>query len=135
MPTKIICDTHVLLFWANEPDRLTLLAKKILDENRGKGTLASADITLWEIALLHEKGRIVLPPDVSIEGYMQAIITALNLEVLAITPEIAALSRSEFFRHQDPADRLISSTAIIHQAPLVSADKKLSALEPLKIFW
>ena len=135
MPTKIICDTHVLLFWANEPDRLTLLAKKILDENRGKGTLASADITLWEIAHLHEKGRIVLPPDVSIERYMQAIIHALNLEVLAITPEIAALSRSEVLRHQDPADRLIASTAIIHQAPLVSADKKLSELEPIKILW
>jgi PIN domain nuclease of toxin-antitoxin system len=135
MPMKIICDTHVLLFWANESDRLTLLAKKTLDENRGKKTLASSDMTLWEIAHLHEKGRIVLPPDVSIEGSMQAIITALNLEVLVITPEIAALSRSEAFRHQDPADRLIASTAIIHQAPLISADKKLSALAPLTILW
>jgi len=135
MPTKIICDTHVLLFWANEPDRLTLLARKTLDENRGKWTLASADMTLWEIALLHEKGRIVLPPNVSIEGSMQAIIHALNLEVLAITPEIAALSRSESFRHQDPANRLIASTALIHQDPLISADKKLSALKPLTILW
>ena len=67
MPTKIICDTHVLLFWANEPDRLTVRAKKTLDENREKGILASADITLWEIALLHERGRMVLPPDVTIE--------------------------------------------------------------------
>lgn len=74
-------------------------------------------MTLWEIALPHEKERIVLTPNVTIEGYLQAIITALNLEVLAITPEIAALSRSEVFRHQDPADRLIASTAIIHQAP------------------
>lgn len=39
MPTKIICDTHVLLFWANEPDRLTVRAKKTLDENREKGIL------------------------------------------------------------------------------------------------
>ena len=135
MPTKIICDTHVLLFWANEPDRLTVRAKKTLDENREKGILASADITLWEIALLHERGRMVLPPDVSVERHMQAIIYALNLEVLAITPEIAALSRSGMFRHQDPADRFIASTAIIHQAPLISADRKLSELEPLKIIW
>ena len=39
MPTKIICDTHVLLFWANEPDRLTVRAEKTLDENREKGIL------------------------------------------------------------------------------------------------
>ena len=66
---------------------------------------------------------------------MQAIIYALNLEVLAITPEIAALSRSGMFRHQDPADRLIASTAIVHQAPLISADKRLSVLDPLRILW
>ena len=135
MPTKIICDTHVLLFWANEPDRLTSLAKKILDENRERGTLACADITLWEIAFLHERGKIILPADISIERYMQAIINALHLEVLTINPEIAALSRSEVFHHQDPADRLIASTAIVHQAPLISADKRLSVLDPLRILW
>ena len=117
------------------PDRLTSLAKKTLDENRERGTLACADITLWEIALLHERGKILLPPDITIERYMQAIINALHLEVLKITPEIAALSRSEVFHHQDPADRLIASTAIIYQAPLISADRKLSELEPLKIIW
>lgn len=135
MPTKIICDTHVLLFWANEPARLTSLARKTLDESKEKGTLACADITLWEMALLHERGKIVLPPDVAIERYMHAIINALHLEVLTITPDIAALSRSEMFHHQDPADRLIASTAIVHQAPLISADKKLSILDQLKILW
>lgn len=135
MPMKIICDTHVLLFWANEPDRLTALAKKTLEENREKRTLACADISLWEIALLHERGKIVLPKDVSIERYMQAMIAALHLEVLTITPEIATLSRSKMFTHQDPADRLIASTAIVHQAPLISSDKKLSTLEFLKILW
>ena len=132
---KIICDTHVLLFWANAPDRLSSLAGKTLDENREKGSLACADITLWEIALLHEKGKIVLPQDVSIERYMQTIVSALCLEVLTITPDIAALSRSGIFSRQDPADRLIAATAIVCQAPLISADKRLAALDSLRILW
>ncbi|AFS53951.1 hypothetical protein LptCag_1737 [Leptospirillum ferriphilum] len=132
---KIICDTHVLLFWANDPGRLTLPARKALKNNMDKGTLGCADITLWEIALLYERGRFTLPLDVTLESYMHGIINALRLRVLSITPEIAALSRSELFHHQDPADRLIAATAIVHQAPLISADKTLATLSPLQILW
>jgi PIN domain nuclease of toxin-antitoxin system len=63
MPT--ICDTHVLLFWAHEPERLTATARQAIEKGRTKGELAIADITLWELALLHERGRLVLPADVS----------------------------------------------------------------------
>lgn len=135
VPTKIICDTHVLLFWANEPDRLTAKARQVLDNNMNRGTLACSDMTLWEMALLHERGRILLPPDVAIVRYMNAIINALKLDVLSITPEIAAISCSELFDHHDPADRLIAATAIIHQAPLITADRKLSALPQLRVLW
>ena len=34
--------------------------------------------------------------------------------------------------YQDPADRLIATT-IVHQAPLISADKTLATLSPLQI--
>ena len=132
---KIICDTHVLLFWANDLGRLTLPARKALEANMDEGTLGCADITLWEIALLHERGRLSLPSGVTPESYMHGIIRALRLNVLAITPDIAALSRSELFCHQDPADRLIAATAIVHQASLISADKKLAALPQLRIIW
>jgi len=131
----IICDTHVLLFWANDKRRLSNPARKALDEGLARRALACADITVWEIALLHERGRLRLPPGIAPSQYMQAITDALRVEILLITPEIAALSRSLPLPHQDPADRLIAATALIHHAPLITADEKLRGLSELHTIW
>ena len=133
MPT--ICDTHILLFWAHEPERLTSTARQALELGRAKGALAIADISLWELALLHERGRLVLPADVSAGFYLQQLLAALRLQVLPITPEIALLSRSTLFQHGDPADRLICATALQLGAPLITADAKLRALPDLDTLW
>lgn len=133
MPT--ICDTHILLFWAHEPERLTSTARQALELGRAKGALAIADISLWELALLHERGRLVLPADVSAGFYLKQLLAALRLQVLPITPEIALLSRSTLFQHGDPADRLIGATALQLGAPLITADTKLRALPDLDTLW
>ena len=133
MPT--ICDTHILLFWAHEPERLTATAWQALEKGRTHGELAIADITLWELALLHERGRLVLPADVTAAFYLKQLLAALRLQVLPITPEIALLSRSDLFLHGDPADRLIGATALQLGAPLITADAKLRALPELHSVW
>lgn len=133
MPT--ICDTHVLLFWAHEPERLSAAARQALEHGRRQAELAIADITLWELALLQERGRLQLPVDVAPAFYLKQLLAALRLEVLPITPEIALLSRSSLFQHGDPADRWIGATALQLGAPLITADAKLRALEGLKTVW
>jgi PIN domain nuclease of toxin-antitoxin system len=52
---RTICDTHILLFWAHEPARLSPRAAEALEQGRAQGQLAIADISLWELALLHER--------------------------------------------------------------------------------
>ena len=133
MPT--ICDTHILLFWAHEPERLSSPARHALELGLTKGELAIADITLWELALLYERGRLVLPADVSASHYMKQLLAALRLQVLPISLEIALLSRSDRFQHGDPADRLIGATALQLGAPLITADAKLRAVPGLDVLW
>jgi PIN domain nuclease of toxin-antitoxin system len=133
MPT--ICDTHVLLLWAHEPERLSAAARQALELGRSQAELAIADITLWELALLQERGRLQLPAEVAPAFYLKQLLAALRLEVLPITPEIALLSRSSLFQHGDRADRLIGATALQLGAPLITADAKLRALEGLKTVW
>lgn len=133
MPT--ICDTHILLFWAHEPERLSAPAQQALNRGRTQSELAIADITLWELALLHERGRLVLPPDVSPDVYLKQLLAAFRLQVLSITPEIAMLSRINRFLHGDPADRLIGATALQLGAPLITADAMLPALRELDTNW
>ena len=133
MPT--ICDTHILLFWAHEPERLSSTARQALEHGLTHSELAIADITLWELALLHERGRLVLPADVAADFYLKQLLAALRLQILPITPEIALLSRSDLFLHGDPADRLIGATALQLGAPLITADTKLRALPDLHSVW
>ena len=133
MPT--ICDTHILLFWAHEPERLSSTARQTLEQGLTHGELAIADITLWELALLLDRGRLVLPADVAADFYLKQLLAALRLQILSITPEIALLSRSDLFLHGDPADRLIGATALQLGAPLITADTKLRALPDLHTVW
>lgn len=82
MPT--ICDTYVLLFWAHEPERLSSAARQALEQGRSQAELAIADITLWELALMQERGRLQLPAEVAPAFYLKQLLAALRLEVLPI---------------------------------------------------
>lgn len=132
---QIICDTHIPLFWANAPSRLSRSAAAALEKGRQDGQLAIADISLWEIALLQERGRLRLPDDVPAVEYLSRLLQALSLNVLPITAEIAVLSRSPLFQHGDPADRLIAATALHGRWPLITADERLHALPTLQCIW
>jgi PIN domain nuclease of toxin-antitoxin system len=132
---QIICDTHIPLFWANAPSRLSRSAAAALEKGRQDGQLAIADISLWEIALLQERGRLRLPDDVPAVEYLSRLLQALSLNVLPITAEITVLSRSPIFQHGDPADRLIAATALHGRWPLITADEKLRSLPALQCIW
>ena len=130
-----ICDTHVLLFWADRPDRLTLSAQKSLTTGKDTGQLACAAISLWEIAVLFRKNRLILPSQHTSVSYMEDIVMSLGLQILPLTPAIAGLAESGIVIHGDPGDRLIAATAIAYQAPLVTADEKLHAVPRLRCIW
>lgn len=132
---RTICDTHVLLFWADAPQRLSASALAAVEQGMDSGSLACADISLWEIALLYTRGRINNRAGVGAGDYIQDILTAMKITVLPITPEIAALSQDPVFVHGDPADRLIGATALAHRAALVTIDEKLRALPGLRCIW
>ncbi len=133
MATQIMCDTHVLIFWQDAPDRLSITARDALEAGVRDKILSCSDISFWEIAMLIHSGR--LRRDISPVQYMEDLCLVLSLTVLPITPEIASLSQDDFFTHKDPADRLIAATAIRHNAPLITADDKLKELNQLTVIW
>jgi PIN domain nuclease of toxin-antitoxin system len=126
-----ICDTHILLFWADDKKRLSAKANAAIEQ----GDLACSDITLWEIAMLYSRGRINNHAGVTAAAYIQDILLGLDVTVLPITPDIAELAQSELFIHGDPADRLIAATSLVHRTSLITADEKLRAIPELRCIW
>jgi PIN domain nuclease of toxin-antitoxin system len=100
---------------------------------RAEGSLACSDIVLWEVAMLAAKNRIAIP--VPVEQFLEELIQALRLQILPISPAVAAKAQDTTLEHGDPADRLIAATAIHHAAPLITADRKLARVARLEVLW
>ena len=133
MHKPVVCDTHALLFWALEPKRLSAKAKREIERALTRGDVACADISLWEITMLSEYGRIKLPDGA--KSFLDDLILALKLNLISINTEIAVLAQTACADHGDPADRLIAATAIHLDAPLVTRDEKLAANPQIKTIW
>ncbi len=131
----IICDTHIPIFYQDAPNRLSRLARETFMRGIEKGGLALADISLWEIAMLFSRGRLNTRAPTTPTDYIRDLIVGYRIEVLPITTDIAVKAQSSIFVHGDPADRLISATAIVHRAPLLTLDEKLRALPDLETIW
>lgn len=129
----ITCDTHAIIFWALTPDRLSSAARRTVAAGRETGDLACADIVLWEIAMLIDKGRVSVPTDAT--TFIRDTVTALRMLILPITTEIAVHAQDPAFTHGDPADRLIAATALFHHCSLVTADERLARFPGLRVIW
>lgn len=130
----ILLDTCVMIFDALAPEQLSKKAVKEIERGRAAKELACCSISLWEIAMLINKGRIKVA--MSPRDFLTDVITANKLQVLPITPDIAFHSSNHpDFAHGDPADRIIAATALHHKAPLLTSDTKLRQMKRLKTVW
>lgn len=117
-----LLDTHVVVRWFTADRRLAVSHRRLLDQQIAAGErLAVSAITLWEIAMLAARGRIVLSDPVA--TFVTAIECHPAIEVLPLSGRIAVDSTQlgpAFPR--DPADQIIAATARAHGLVLMTAD-------------
>jgi PIN domain nuclease of toxin-antitoxin system len=117
----IVIDTHVLVWALDDDDRLGVQARDLINQSE---TILLSAISIWEIALLARKSRLVLEKGVN-EWVKQALALP-SLLLAPLDPAIALDSVSlpgEF--HNDPADRIIIATARHHGIPLLTVDRAI----------
>ena len=67
-----------------------------------------------------------------VENAVRDILNRHPLRVIPLDTEIALLSRTLAFTHEDPADRFIAATACRLRIPLATSDARLIDLPWLK---
>jgi PIN domain nuclease of toxin-antitoxin system len=132
-PILILLDTHVVVWLAQDYQRISRAAQSAIEEARRKDRgLAVSCITLFEIALLASRGRVRLTPDV--ETVLPEI--ERHFVVLPITANIAiqAFELPSGYP-KDPVDRIIGATALIEDIPLVTADVQIRKSRAVPTVW
>jgi PIN domain nuclease of toxin-antitoxin system len=103
---------------------LSSAARKTINAAASAGNLRIAAITLWEIALLASRHRIVLgkPTILWVEEAVAA--STVTVEPLSPSSAVESWELPEKF-HPDPADRMIVATARVTGAVLMTRDQQI----------
>jgi PIN domain nuclease of toxin-antitoxin system len=128
----ILLDTHVLIWAANEPAKLSSRAKEVVRAAGQSGGLAISAITLWELAWLATHGRM------EIIGTVDAFVEEISARtsIRPITTQIAILaSQLPKSYTSDPCDRLIGATAMIEGFALVTRDRNIRECKQISTIW
>jgi PIN domain nuclease of toxin-antitoxin system len=123
--TAPLLDTHAWIWWIDQDARLGAKAIAALDALPRDDRPLLADISLWEVAMLVERGRLAL--DLPLGEWLDAAAHPRSVQLVTVTPSIAAevAALPESF-HRDPADRLIVATSRVLQVPVLTHDKLIS---------
>ena len=121
-------DTHALI-WAVENDPQLSAAARRAAARHGENVVCG--ISLWEVACLVDKKRIRF--SISLADWMDEVTR--RMPVLNLTGEIAARCYALGKFHGDPADRIITATALVHGLTIVTRDEKISRHPGVKTLW
>lgn len=128
----ILLDTHVVIWMASDPGKLSRTAGDAIRKASREGGIAISAMTLWELAWLMTNGRL----DISgtVEAFVEEI--AARTAVRPITPKIAVLATQLPDTYPgDPCDRLIAATALVEGIALVTKDRNIRSCKQVKTIW
>ena len=128
----IVLDTHALLWWALDPERLSAAARDAVDEMERHGGFASA-ISIWELGVKVQRGRLELP--ISVEEFARRIERGRVVELLPVDTSTWLRSLSLRWNHSDPADRVIVATALIRGTRVITKDQAIHAFPDITSVW
>lgn len=118
---NLLLDTHVLLWWLGDPDKLGAAARKAITEPRNSVFVSAT--SAWEIAIKIAIGKLSVPADAT--SWLPQAVHASHFTPLPITIEHALGVEHLPRHHTDPFDRLLISQAAAERLTLVTADPQM----------
>jgi PIN domain nuclease of toxin-antitoxin system len=114
---KLLLDTHLLLWAAAEPDRISLRGRKLIDDPRNELLFSAA--SLWEVAIKRGLGRNDFQVDTRLlrrglldNGYNELPIVSQHVVAIESLPTT----------HKDPFDRILVAQVTVEGITLLTTD-------------
>ncbi|MFM7676388.1 MAG: type II toxin-antitoxin system VapC family toxin [Synechococcus sp.] len=127
---ELLLDTHALLWWLAEPDRLSPAAHQAIADPGHRVHVSAA--SGWEIATKARLGK--LPAASELLDDLPQLLAAQGFEQLPITLRHGLHAGLYPMAHHDPFDRLLAAQAELGGLTLVSLDPALQAF-PCNLLW
>lgn len=125
-----LLDSHVLLWWWFDPDRLSNAVLELLS-NPSTSVLVSA-ASVWELSLKHHQGK--LPELSGVITDLPGLLQADGFEALPISLAHGLRAGAYSQPHRDPFDRMLAAQAELNRLVLLTADPQLSTF-PCRTLW
>lgn len=118
---KLLLDTHLLLWAATTPERLSAQARGLIESADSELLFSAA--SLWEVAIKAGLGRADFQVDARLlrrglldNGYVELPVGSDHAVAVAALPPI----------HKDPFDRLLVAQAMVEGVTLLTADDRVA---------
>lgn len=125
MTQRLLLDTHIVLWLDSGDVRLHPATRALIDRCWLQGwSILLSPVSVWEIALLVDLGRVAL--DVPVDVWVERFLDRPGVEAIPLGHRAASGSyRLHPLAQRDPADRLLIATAIELACPLVTYDERI----------
>jgi PIN domain nuclease of toxin-antitoxin system len=114
---KLLLDTHALLWWLDDDDRLDRSAVEAIAEAE---FVAVSAASAWEIAIKQAIGKLSGPDDLAGEletnGFTELTVTVAHALAAGALPP----------HHSDPFDRMLVAQSRLEGLTLVTRDERLA---------
>ena len=118
---RLLLDTHLLVWAALEPDRLSAAARKVMKDTGNQLTFSAA--SFWEIAIKRGLGRSDFRVDPRL---LRRGLLDNDYSELPIATDHALAMDGLPPLHKDPFDRMLIAQAMVEGITLLTADPQIA---------
>ncbi len=130
VPEAVLLDSHVLLWWWFDPQRLSDVVRSLLSDPSCSVFVSAASV--WELSLKHHHGK--LPELATAIADLPALLQADGFQPLVISQTHGLRAGAYPQPHRDPFDRILAAQAELEQLALLTVDPKLATF-PCRTLW
>lgn len=119
---RLLLDTHIFIWWASEPEKLSQTALTALEDATNE--LILSVVSAWEIQIKIQLGKLKL--NKSLAELLKSQREHNELQILPL--ELGHVLTLDMLplHHNDPFDRLLIAQSISERLTIVTADDSFS---------